>query len=159
MEELEVLEKELKWTNRKKEKWELEGEALRILEQRKEAAEEGNLSKFEELNNNFRKVVKKEKTKKVTETMREELDERDRWMGIRMLKKGYTPNPYYRKAKGGIHIEIRRRAQETANYLKTAQWGKEEKEQEKEKEREIPKIVHKGKISYRKNKTRRRRTE
>ena len=53
----------------------------------------------------------------------EELDIRSRWMGLKMLRKGYTPTPYHRTNKEGKHIEMGNRAEGAATYLATTQWG------------------------------------
>ena len=46
-------------------------------------------------------------------------------MGLKALRKGYTPAPYHRKDKEGTHIALTKRAEEAAHYLSTVQWGQQ----------------------------------
>ena len=59
------------------------------------------------------------------ETFKDELDIRSKWMGLKALRKGYTPAPYHRKNQGGAHIALHNRAEAAATYLSTVQWGQE----------------------------------
>ena len=66
-----------------------------------------------------------------------DMDERERWMGLRNMKKGYQPQPYHRTEKGtGEHIHMKERAQKAAEYLRDKQWG-ETKERKEEKRKHI----------------------
>ena len=56
----------------------------------------------------------------------EDLDLRSKWMGLRMLRKGYSQAPYHRKNKGGKHIPMGNRAEEAATYLSETQWKPEQ---------------------------------
>ena len=47
----------------------------------------------------------------------EDLDLRSKWMGLRMLRKGYTQAPYHRKNKGGEHIPLGKRAEERSSKI------------------------------------------
>ena len=49
-----------------------------------------------------------------------DLDVRDRWMGIRYLKKGYQPIPYTIKDEKGNRVAVGNKAQEAANFLASA---------------------------------------
>ena len=59
-------------------------------------------------------------------TISSQLDIRDRWMGIRQLKQGYQPQPYYRRSREGKHVHYGSRAEATAEYLAKDHWGKKE---------------------------------
>ena len=56
----------------------------------------------------------------------EELDLRSKWLGLKMLRKGYTPTPHHRRQANGNHISLHNRAQEAAKYLANTQWGEGE---------------------------------
>lgn len=51
-----------------------------------------------------------------------DLDERDRWMCIRQLRKGFSPIPYSQETKGGEHVPRSERAEHSARYLATEIW-------------------------------------
>ena len=72
----------------------------------------------------YRKQKKLDAKDNLISTTNEHLDVRDTWLGIRHLKKGYTPQPYHRKTTEGKHIPLHERAEETAKYLAKEQWGK-----------------------------------
>ena len=57
------------------------------------------------------------------ESVSRELDIRDRWLGIRQMKKQFAPNPYCRKDERGRHIPKDRLAEETAKFLAEEVWG------------------------------------
>ncbi len=52
-----------------------------------------------------------------------DLDFRERWAGIRGIKKDYTPTPYARKHKQGQIVANPRRAETAAQYLSEDHWG------------------------------------
>ena len=47
----------------------------------------------------------------------EELDERDQWMGIKRMKKGYTPNVWEKCDAEGKRAPPGMKAENTAKYL------------------------------------------
>ena len=55
-----------------------------------------------------------------------QLDVRDKWLGIRMLRKGYTPIPYTLKDEKGKRLRVGEKTAEAAEYLAKHIWGKEE---------------------------------
>ena len=71
----------------------------------------------------FRKALKKDKEQHLITSFHEDLDTRSKWMGLKWLRKGYTPAPYHRQNQGGRHIPMHDRAEEAANYLCKIQWG------------------------------------
>ena len=50
-----------------------------------------------DINKEFRKQLREDKAKQMMKEFEEDLDLRSKWMGLRMLRKGYTPSPYHRK--------------------------------------------------------------
>ena len=69
------------------------------------------------MDNRFRKNKREDKTNMIIKTLDQDLDIRDRWMGIRQLKQEYQSNPYARKTAAGEHITQKQRAQKAAEYL------------------------------------------
>ena len=59
-------------------------------------------------------------------SVKEELDVRDKWLGLRFMKKSYQPRPFSRKGGDGKHISKENIARETAKYLAEKHWGKKE---------------------------------
>ena len=110
----------------------LSTEARSILEQRDEALNNGRAHDFDDLTKQFRKQKGKDRQKQLMDTLSKDLDVRDRWLGIRQLKHGYQPQPYYRKDTTGNHIKYHNRAQAMAEYLATKQWGEDSKETRQE---------------------------
>ena len=84
-----------------------------------------NVQAVKELTKEFYKSKRQDRKDHIMSTVVENLDLRDKWLGLRQLKTGYTPQPYYRKDKNGKHTSYHMRAEETADYLATHQWGKQ----------------------------------
>ena len=57
------------------------------------------------------------------DSLSKDLDVRDRWMGIRGIKKEYQPSPYHRKTADESHIPKHKIAEEAARHLAQNQWG------------------------------------
>ena len=57
----------------------------------------------------IRKQRKTDKRKATTDAIRKDIDLRDRWLGLRQLKKGFEINPYSLKDKHGNRTMIRRK--------------------------------------------------
>ena len=60
---------------------------------------------------------------RIIESVSKDLDLRDRWLGIRELKRKYNPTPFHNKNAAGEHINHKKRAQEAAKHLSEKQWG------------------------------------
>ena len=76
----------------------------KILEQREETVKEGKVTEFEQLTKEFRRSKQRDRTNAMIETVNKDLDIRDKWLGIKQLKKEYSPDPYHRKETDGSHI-------------------------------------------------------
>ena len=107
-------------------KYELSYTSKEILEQRQKAAKERNLSLFVTLNTQFTKSRRDDKKRRIIESVSKELDLRDRWLGIRELKRKYTPTPFHNKNAEGLHIQHKKRAQEAAKHLSEKTMGNEQ---------------------------------
>eukprot|EP00975_Prorocentrum_lima_P049412 10337112-Prorocentrum_lima.AAC.1 len=51
------------------------------------------------------------------------MDTRDKWLGLKALKTAYSPVPYSRLTKEGLHVAPSGVAQEAARYLAQEQWN------------------------------------
>ena len=54
-----------------------------------------------------------------------DLDERDRWLGLKMLRKGYQPIPNKLRDERGQTYSTRNKAEEAAEFLASRIWGQE----------------------------------
>ena len=82
-----------------------------------------DLERCQTINKQIQKQKRQENKKHTLKMLSNELDLRDRWLGIRNLKRPYQPTPYYQHDKDGKHIKIRDRAEAAANFLGTGVWG------------------------------------
>ena len=98
----------------KNKRFELSENSKEIIEKRKTAAAKRNPQLFMTLTKEFNKSRKDDKRNRILESISKDLDLRERWLGIRELKKKYTPTPFHNKDKYGIHIQYKRRAQYAA---------------------------------------------
>ncbi len=125
----------------------------KILEDRRKAVEEKNVEEYDNLTKQFKKSKEKDKRESTLHSIRNELDIRSRWLGIRKLRSNFNPQPYNRTDKTtGIHIHTRERAQKAAEYIGGEQWGTKETEEEVRERRGMlnkRKIVEKPKEQYR----------
>eukprot|EP00973_Karenia_brevis_P004309 590674-Karenia_brevis.AAC.1 len=78
---------------------------------------------YNALNKDIKKSLKVDKKSYTLNTVKQELDVRDRWAGIRALKKEYHPNPYNRKDENGRIVAQKDKAETAAKYLAEKQWG------------------------------------
>ena len=67
--------------------------------------------------------MRKDRRKHLLEMVSKDLDIRDRWMGIRALKKGYQPIPYRLKNTHGRRVTVGNKAEEAAKFLEQKIWG------------------------------------
>ena len=75
---------------------------------------------------NLRKQVRQDRRKRLLEMVSKDLDIRDRWMALRLLKKAYRPIPYTLKTEEGKRIRVGNKAEEAAIYLERKIWGRGE---------------------------------
>ena len=82
---------------------------------------------FEKLTIESRKTKRADKRKQQLAMVKEHLDERDIWMGIRWMKNDYKPRPFARKGQNKDYVPIEAIAETAACYLKNEHWGKPKK--------------------------------
>eukprot|EP00975_Prorocentrum_lima_P001237 266252-Prorocentrum_lima.AAC.1 len=56
----------------------------------------------------------------------QDMDTRDRWLGLKWLKQAYSPTPHSRRKDDGKHIGPRELPEEAATCLSTQQWAEQE---------------------------------
>ena len=114
---------EITTISRKRNTWSQETE--NTFKDRDRARKEGKWDEAQEHNNKFRKLLRNDKAKQLMKEFEEDLDLRSKWMGLRMLREGYSQAPYHRNNKEGRHIQMKDRAEEAAKYLSDTQWKPE----------------------------------
>ena len=68
-----------------------------------------------------RKSMKEEKKQDIHNSLKNELDLRDKFLGINKLKKPYQPVPYIFKSREGKRVKYLNRAEAAAEHL-AATW-------------------------------------
>ena len=124
-----ITEKCLPTIPMKRKRCEMSSTSESILEQRRDAAEQHDTAQFDNLTKRFQKQRRLDRKENILDTLRSDLDTRDRWMGIKQLKSEYKPTPYQRRDRQGTHIHKDLRAEQAAEYLRKHHWGKDGMEQ------------------------------
>ena len=101
-------------TQRKK--FHLTTQTERLLAQRATAREQLDWDEASRIDKIFRRSLKEDKTAHILSTFEKSLDLRCRWMGLKILRKGYSPAPYYRRNATKAHIPLDNRAEQSAAY-------------------------------------------
>jgi len=85
--------------------------------------------------------IRRDRRQRLLDMVSKDLDVRDRWMGIRYLKKGFHVMPYTLKDDRGKRTQTGNKATEAATFLATAIWGKTEEQRNNEEQLIEEKIV------------------
>ena len=67
-------------------------------------------------------MQKKENRAKTIKSVSKDLDLRDRWLGIRNMKKVYQPVPYTQKDPAGRNVKVKDKAEGAAMFFETRIW-------------------------------------
>ena len=94
--------------------------AAEIIGQRTTAWNEYRAEDARNLTTQLRTRMRKDRRKRLLDMVDKDLDVRDRWMGIRYLKKGYQPIPYRIKDEEDKRVAVGNKAHEAANFLAKA---------------------------------------
>ena len=113
----------------------LSDEMKTLICERSQAVEDGSYDKAATITKELRKAARRNKRNNLLEAVSTDLDVRDRWLGLRQLRKNYTPIPYSRRTQDGKHIPMQGRAEEAAKYLANEIWTDKRSESTKEKAR------------------------
>lgn len=81
-------------------------------------------AEVQELTTVLTKQMRTGRRKRLLDMVTTTLDIRDRWMGLRCLKKGYTPIPYTFKEDDGTRFKVGNKAAEAENILASKILGK-----------------------------------
>ena len=103
-------------------------ESIELIEKRETLIKQENFEEASEITKQLRKQRKKDKRKASTEALNKEIDIRDRWLGLRQMKKGYQIHTYAIKDKEGNRIKKENIAEEIAKHLAENIWKNEEAE-------------------------------
>lgn len=87
------------------------------------AEENGPSEQLTQLIKDVRKAKRKDWRHWVKQSVDEDMDVRDKWLGIKFLKKKHAPNLYERADMHGNTVNFNDKAKATAEYLSTKQWG------------------------------------
>jgi len=99
-------------------------QTLALLQQRSRMVDEAeNIEKIKDINKQIHKQRRIEKREAALNMVRQDLDPRDRWAGLRRLKKQWVPNPYSLMNAQKKHVPRHDRAHVAALYLYETQWG------------------------------------
>ena len=74
-------------------------------------------------NKHIRKCAKRDRKQHIMDTVKEELDIRDKWMGLRQMKTGYKPKTFAKCDKDGHPVRLSEQAEATAEYLASVHWA------------------------------------
>ncbi len=107
-------------------------EATEIIKQRIEAWQRQNNQEANTLTINLRKTIRKDRRERILRMVSRDLDVRDKWLGIRMLRKGYQPIPYTLKDEKGNGFKTGNKSEDAATFLANTIWGKPAEDKQKE---------------------------
>eukprot|EP00975_Prorocentrum_lima_P018548 3904563-Prorocentrum_lima.AAC.1 len=93
-----------------------------LLQERKRAIRLENWAELPLLTKQIRRQRKADHNYAILDTISNELDIRDQWMGLRRLRTGYAPMPFSRKTPAGVHVPMLSIAQQAAAHLASHQW-------------------------------------
>ena len=102
------------------------------MQQRGIAIEVSRFAQAQQITKDIRKSKQKDRRKQVLDAVSKDLDERDRWMRIRQLRKGFSATPYSQRTKEGKHVPKPERAKHSAEYLATEIWKDKRTDAEKQ---------------------------
>ncbi len=96
------------------------------MERRGEAIARGSEEELDRLTTEFRKSKAKDRREGLLNAVKNELDIRDRWAGIRRVRSTFPPHPYSRKeGHTGKHIHMKKRAEKSSGVPKLGTMGEE----------------------------------
>ena len=95
---------------------------MRLIDERGEALESANLEQVKSLNKQIQQQKKSESRNRVRMSLSRDLDLRDRWLGIRNLKRGYQKIPYTQTDETGQNVKMKDKAEGAAVFFETHVW-------------------------------------
>jgi hypothetical protein len=95
----------------------------RLIEDRQQARNEGNMAEEHRLNKDIAKQAKHDKQNWKVQKLGDLTDRRECWKNIRFEKSTFTPNFYSMKDISGNRVPNSQKADAIAEYLHCKQWG------------------------------------
>ena len=120
------VQKQIKIEHLKIKKDDLSLESIRLIEERGVLQGLGNTEQVNRTTKLIRRQRKKDKRKAATEALNKDIDQRDRWLGLRQLKKGFQTNPYAIKDNDGNRALKNQIAEAIATHLEENTWKNSE---------------------------------
>ena len=100
----------------------LSQETWQKIVERQQAHESGNLGVVQELSNKIKNLARRDKRRAVFDSIREIPDQREKWTGVKKLKKEQQPRFIHMKDLQGEYVAPRNRAEAIATYLQDKHW-------------------------------------
>ena len=100
----------------------LSQETWQKIVERQQAHESGNLGVVQELSNKIKNLARRDKRRAVFDSIREIPDQREKWTGVKKLKKEQQPRFIHMKGLQGEYVAPRNRAEAIATYLQDKHW-------------------------------------
>ena len=95
----------------------------KIAEKREMIREGKTDTDLNDIRKEIRKSIRTDKRRHTANMVDSDIDERDLYMGLRVLRRKYTPVPLGMKDKDGKHIPFSQQAQKAAEFLGAVFWG------------------------------------
>lgn len=107
--------------------FEFSQETEEALKERKDKIQHGATDEeLKPIKNNITKLIRKDRRAYQASLVSKDMDLRDQFLGLRALRRTYTPIPLSMKTKEGKHIPFHKRAQSAAEFLANIVWGDHE---------------------------------
>ena len=101
-------------------------DTLKLIKQKHWFEQNGKWCEYKEKQKEVRKAVKTDWQRWLQEITDKDLDVRDKWLGIKYIKRKRAPKLYERANLEGYAINFKQHASAAADYLETKQWGNTE---------------------------------
>ena len=82
-----------------------------------------NAETLQQLRKQIKKAARADMDQYMANKVHEDLDLRDRWFGVKMLKKQFSPQVYTKYDKDGTPVAFKQQAEATTDYLDTKHWA------------------------------------
>ena len=103
--------------------FDLSDQSKELIDQRADAIKARDMEKKQQLTKLIKKSVRNDRRQANLAMVQNDLDPRDRWLGLQCLRKEAEPIPYALKDKNKQHVPMERKAQAAADFLATKIWG------------------------------------
>jgi hypothetical protein len=112
-----------------------------LIQQRSEAIQAADLAEKQRITKLIKKSIRNDRRQANLAMVENDLDTRDRWLGLRCLRKDFEPIPYALKDKNKQHVPMERKAQAAADFLAEQIWGETQRNEEPDQSHTPSKIV------------------